>query len=144
MSYEVNFTIPGKVQAKQRPKFNRFSGKAYTPKQTISYENWVRECYMNAIKGKTFSKETTIYDKPLSVEIKAYFEVPKSESQKKKKQMLSGEIRPMIKPDCDNIAKSILDGLNNIAYADDKQVVSLGVKKYYNDKAYVVVVIQDI
>ena len=32
MSYEVNFTIPGKAQAKQRPRFNRFSGRAYTPK----------------------------------------------------------------------------------------------------------------
>ena len=38
MSNKIEFIVPGKAQAKQRPKFNRFSGRAYTPKQTISFE----------------------------------------------------------------------------------------------------------
>mgnify|MGYP001222876200 CR=1 FL=1 len=32
--------------------------------------------------------------------------------------------------DADNIAKSILDGLNGVAYEDDDQVVELQVRKY--------------
>ena len=45
--------------------------------------------------------------------------------------MLNGELRPTKKPDCDNIAKVILDALNGIAYHDDSQVVELVVHKHY-------------
>ena len=45
--------------------------------------------------------------------------------------MLNNEIYPTTKPDTDNIAKSILDSLNGIAYLDDKQVVDLRVRKQY-------------
>ena len=47
--------------------------------------------------------------------------------------MLNNEIYPTTKPDTDNIAKSILDSLNGIAYKDDKQIVSLKVDKYYTE-----------
>ena len=48
------------------------------------------------------------------------------------------------KPDTDNIAKSILDSLNKIAYLDDKQVVDLEVHKFYNEKPCTFVIIQTI
>lgn len=35
------------------------------------------------------------------------------------------------KPDADNIAKAVLDGLNGVAFVDDSQVVALMVKKTY-------------
>jgi Holliday junction resolvase RusA-like endonuclease len=47
--------------------------------------------------------------------------------------MLDNKIYPTIKPDTDNIAKSILDSLNGIAYKDDKQVVKLTVEKRYDE-----------
>jgi len=47
--------------------------------------------------------------------------------------MLDNKIYPTIKPDTDNIAKSILDSLNGIAYKDDKQVVMLTVEKRYDE-----------
>ena len=47
--------------------------------------------------------------------------------------MLDNKIYPTVKPDTDNIAKSILDALNGIAYKDDKQVVTLSVKKRYDE-----------
>ena len=46
-------------------------------------------------------------------------------------------MRPTVKPDCDNLAKSILDSLNGLAYQDDKQVVELSIKKYYAENAEV-------
>jgi Holliday junction resolvase RusA-like endonuclease len=58
--------------------------------------------------------------------------------------MLNNEIFPTIKPDTDNIAKSILDSLNGIAFLDDKQVVKLEVEKYYAANASVVVTIQEV
>ena len=48
----------------------------------------------------------------------------------------------MKKPDCDNIQKAVLDALNKLAYADDKQVVSSFVdKRYAKDEPYVLVTI---
>lgn len=130
------FVIAGKVQAKQRP---RFTGKfVYTPKQTIEYENWVKTSYLEKYRGQP------ILENALKVKIIAYYEVPKSASKKKKLQMLHNEIYPTIKPDTDNIAKSILDSLNGIAFLDDKQVVKLEVEKYYGSSACAVVSIEEV
>lgn len=135
---KVDFVIQGKVQAKQRPRFNRYSGKTYTPNETIAYENWVKTCYLEKYKDKE------LMEKPLRVTIKAYFEIPKSTSKKRKQQMMDNEILPMVKPDTDNIAKGVLDSLNGIAYKDDKQVVELIVNKFYNNTPYVSVMIEEI
>lgn len=133
---KINFIIQGKVQAKQRPRFN---GKfAYTPKETVSYENWVKTCYLEKYRGQK------PLEKPLKVKIIAYYDIPKSTSKKKQQQMLNDEIFPTVKPDTDNIAKSILDSLNKIAYLDDKQVVKLEVEKYYSTNANVAVMIEEI
>lgn len=140
MSYEVSFTIPGKAQAKQRPKFNRFSGRAYTPKQTISFENWVKDCYFRSVS----SIDNKPTDKPLKVAITMYVEIPQSKSKKQKEKMLTGEIKPIVKPDVDNVAKSILDALNGIIYLDDKQVVDLRVRKQYAEVPSVSVWISEV
>lgn len=135
---KVDFVIQGKAQAKQRPRFNRYSGKTYTPNETIAYENWVKTCYLEKYKDKE------LMEKPLRVTIKAYFEIPKSTSKKRKQQMMDNEILPMVKPDTDNIAKGVLDSLNGIAYKDDKQVVELIVNKFYSNTPYVSVMIEEI
>lgn len=133
---KINFIIQGKVQAKQRPRFN---GKfAYTPKETVAYENWVKTCYLEKYRGQK------PLEKPLKVKIIAYYDIPKSTSKKKQQQMLNNEIFPTVKPDTDNIAKSILDSLNKIAYLDDKQVVKLEVEKYYSTSANVAVIIEEL
>ena len=136
---KVDFVIQGKAQAKQRPRFNTHTGRTYTPNKTINYENWVKICYLEKYKDKE------LMDKPLRVTIRAFLEIPKSTSKKKKQQMLNCEIFPtVVKPDTDNIAKSILDSLNGIAYKDDKQVAELIVYKFYNDTPYVNVTIEEI
>ena len=135
---KVDFVIQGKAQAKQRPRFNTHTGRTYTPNKTINYENWVKICYLEKYKDKE------LMDKPLRVTIRAFLEIPKSTSKKKKQQMLDNVILPMVKPDTDNIAKSILDSLNGIAYKDDKQVAELIVYKFYNDTPYVNVTIEEI
>lgn len=130
------FNIPGKIQAKQRPRFN---GKfVYTPQNTINYENWVKACYLEKYKNEK------PFEKALEVNIIAFFEIPKSTSKKKKEQMLNNEINPTTKPDTDNIAKSILDSLNGIAYLDDKQVVDLRVRKQYAEVPSVSVWISEV
>ena len=119
---------------KQRPKFKRAGSfvKTYTPEKTASYENFVKVCYLNKYKGQKLDGE-------IIAEIIAYFSIPKSFSKKKRVQAIEGKIMPTKKPDTDNIAKTILDSLNGIAFEDDKQVVALLVKKLYGEEAKVVV-----
>ena len=130
------FEIPGKIQAKQRPRFNKKF--AYTPANTVNYENWVKTCYLQNYKGEK------LLENALKVQIDAFYEIPKSTSLKKKELMLDGEILPTIKPDTDNVAKSIQDALNGIAFKDDKQVVELLVKKCYSTEPRAVVTIEEV
>ena len=126
------FKIPGKAQAKQRPRIGR-SGVVYTPKETLVYENYVKMCYSDYAR----QFEWLPYENQVKAEIDVLVAVPKSDSKAKKKAKIEGVIRPTVKPDCDNLAKSILDSLNGLAYQDDKQVVELIVKKYYAENAEV-------
>ena len=126
------FKIPGKAQAKQRPRMGR-SGIVYTPKETLVYENYVKMCYSDYAR----QFEWLPYENQVKAEIDVLVAVPKSDSKAKKKAKIEGTIRPTVKPDCDNLAKSILDSLNGLAYQDDKQVVELIVKKYYAENAEV-------
>lgn len=132
----MKLTIQGKVQAKQRVRLGRYS--RYTPEQTKNYENWVKLSFINQYPNfKPLENE-------LVVSIKAYFEIPKSVSKKKREQMLKGSIRPTIKPDLDNIAKSILDALNKLAYVDDKQIVFLEVEKFYDESPRVELMVEEL
>lgn len=58
--------------------------------------------------------------------------------------METGDIRPVVKRDCDNIAKIVLDALNHIAYHDDAQVVELVVCKWYGEQPRVDVLIKEL
>lgn len=133
------FEILGEPMGKQRPRFARMGKftKAYTPKETINYENWVKLSYAN-FGGEHFG------DSGLSVKIVAKLSIPKSWSMTKRNKAKDGEIAPKIKPDCDNIAKIICDALNGIAYDDDKQIVELIVEKRYAEEPKVIVEIKKI
>lgn len=125
----ISFVIHGEPVAKQRPRFNRFSNRAYTPDKTIVYENLVKMEFLNQVKNVApYEKDT-----PLSVKIDAYFSIPKSVSMKKHNLMLAGDIRHTKKPDTDNLCKSILDGLRGVAFVDDCSVVELTARKWYAD-----------
>lgn len=137
MNYK--FEIPGEPVAKGRPRFS-FKGKdvkTYTPKKTVSYENLVKLSFMQQV-GNVEPIHKGVY-----VYIQAYLKIPDSTSKKKREQMNEKEILPLKKPDCDNIAKGILDALNGMAYDDDKQIVSLEVNKFYSDRPRAVVNISD-
>ena len=126
------FKIPGKAQAKQRPRMGR-SGIVYTPKETLIYENYVKMCYSDYANQFGWLP----YENQVRAEIEVLVAVPKSDSKTKKKAKIEGMIRPAVKPDCDNLAKSILDSLNGLAYHVDKQVVELRINKYYAENAEV-------
>ena len=60
-----------------------------------------------------------------------FFKIPSSWTKAKKAAALRGEISPS-KPDCDNVAKIILDSLNRLAWEDDSKVSILTVRKEFS------------
>ena len=84
----VEFIVPGKPQGKGRPRVVNRGGfsRAYTPSQTVLYENWIRTCYQSSTDYR-FPDDT-----PLEMRIVARFAVPKSYSAKKRRACLSGDI----------------------------------------------------
>ena len=137
----IHFVVPGKPFGKQRPRVacrGKFS-KAYTPKETIAYENLVKLFYAQESKGEMFPE-----DAELRVNIVAYYEIPKSASKVKREKMLTGRIRPTKRPDLDNVAKAIYDSLNKVAYHDDAAIVEAMISKFYSDSPRVEVTIKRI
>ena len=93
--------------------------------------------YNEAAKGKMFPEGAM-----LDVRIIAYYEIPKSTSKKKRREMLEHRIRPTKKPDWDNIGKIVCDSLNLVAYHDDSAVVDAQVRKFYSETPKVDVLIK--
>ncbi len=132
----IQFTVYGTPVGKGRPKFSTVNGHAvaYTPKKTANYETLVLLAYQQKYGGQSFDK-----DVKLKADITAFFSIPKSTSKKKREEIFRGNIKPTKKPDCDNIAKVVLDALNKVAYYDDSQIVRLTVQKLYSDEPCVIV-----
>ena len=141
MLTEISFEVPGQPFGKQRPRVvnNGAFSKAYTPKETVAYENLVKLYFTQAARGKVFGNSDM-----LEIEIAAYYEIPKSTSKRKREQMLGNRIRPTKKPDFDNIGKAICDSLNQVAYHDDSSIVEARISKYYSDRPRVDVTIRAI
>lgn len=134
----IEFIIPGFTKGKERPRFVRRGNfvSTYTPQATHNYQNIVKNCYLEASGGR-------LLDGAVKAEIYTIYEPPKSISKKKREKMLSGEIPYTKKPDNDNIAKSILDGLNGVAFKDDSTVNDLRVQKTYGENAMCLVRLSD-
>jgi len=99
----VKIIVPGRPVPKGRPRLGYRGRKAYvyTPPETREYERLVGWVAKSA--------GCRPVDGPVSVSLSVY---------------VKGRL------DADNIAKSILDGLNGVAYEDDDQVVELHIWKY--------------
>lgn len=123
-------TIPGQPQGKARAKVytNKYTGKAHgvTPEKTVNYENLIKTIFIQKY-GQPLS------DKPIHMILTAYYVIPKSTSKTQRALMNKGDIRPCKKPDLSNIIKAVEDGLNEIAYHDDSQIVSFYAVKWYSE-----------
>ncbi len=140
----IRFTVYGEPQGKGRPRFvarynpatQKSFGQAHTPEKTVVYENLIRTEY--SIQTKNFRYPD---DAMLDMRILAFYGVPKSVSKKRKALMLDGIIRPIKKPDQDNVIKVVADSLNQVAYKDDTQIVDCQCRKFYSEKPRIEVTI---
>lgn len=99
------------IPVKRRVRFN-LKGKAYKDAKTKADMQRVADSY----DGDYYLKE------PLALIISVFQQLPESKAWM--------GIQPFtLKPDVDNILKAVMDGLNGVAFLDDKQVVFVSVKK---------------
>lgn len=117
MGGSIRFTIPGQPMGK--------GGSSFTTASSLGYENLVK----NACIEKCEQRQAD-YAGPVAVDITAFYPFPSSYTNKKHEEIWGGA-RPVKKPDLDNIAKIILDALNDVAWQDDKQVVCMVLTKKY-------------
>lgn len=120
MSFFVDLNLALAPHPKGRPRFSK-AGTTYTDPKTAKHEAQIRKAWINR-HGMQYS---TILC-PVKVRIEFETTLPKTVS--KKLQKLGEESRPWTMRnagDLDNLAKSVLDALNGVAYYDDSQIVGL-------------------
>ena len=130
----VKFTISGAAKAKQRPRINRNTGRIYTPNATHKYEKAVKEAYGD---NHFFDGEY------ISIKILFKFKIPKSYTKKQHSDALGGILRPS-RADIDNYIKSVLDGLNKVAYSDDRYIYKIEAEKMFAEEDETIVEIKSL
>ena len=142
----IQLIVPGQPMGKQRARtrtVNTLAGKSfvmsYTPKKTLNYETYIKELFI--IKYPRFKP----LEGALSVDLKAYLDIPKSKSKKQKELMRQHKIMPTTRPDVDNIFKTFLDALQGgVAFKNDSQVVAVRSAKFYSETPRVEIIISEI
>ncbi|HTQ71207.1 MAG TPA: RusA family crossover junction endodeoxyribonuclease, partial [Acidocella sp.] len=78
----IAFNVPGIIKGKGRPRFVRSTGRAYTPQATLSGEQWVKHCALQAgIKP---------LEGAIALEIAMHLPVPRSWTRKRRQEALGG------------------------------------------------------
>jgi Holliday junction resolvase RusA-like endonuclease len=133
------YTVYGEPVGKGRPRFARRGTfvSTYTPQKTKTYEDEIR---MMATAAMGASEPL---DTPVTVAIYIRVGIPASFSKQKRKDALSGILKPTKKPDLDNVAKCHLDAMQGIIILDDKLVVNLHVTKVYAETPAVEVMVKE-
>jgi Holliday junction resolvase len=114
--------------AKQRPRYAK-NGIFYTPKETKTFEKEIKE---HCKKFLNLNR--------LRCLLNAIFILCSKKSQTVKRH------HHTVRPDIDNLLKSVLDGMNGIIYEDDCQIVILNaIKKYIDEgESRIYIEIQDL
>jgi Holliday junction resolvase RusA-like endonuclease len=114
--------IPGDAVSRPRQRVGVIAGKA----RTFTDGKHPIHAYKAAIKLAWNATEAGPIAGPVTMRIEAVFTRPQAKVWKTKPMP---SYPHTIKPDCDNVAKSVMDALNGIAYRDDSQVFMVTVTK---------------
>jgi Holliday junction resolvase RusA-like endonuclease len=121
---KFEFVIPGKPYPLKRPRRASFGGM-FDPKENTEAKALVAQIARLAIRRPI--------EGPVVLCATFLFERPKSHYGKSLKA--SAPIFHTQRPDVDNLIKTVLDGLNGIAWKDDAQVVEVRGRKEWSDGA---------
>lgn len=130
----IAIDAPGKVRGLKRTRATVIAGHArvYEDNSSKADKAYIRLYATDALRRQKIYGIPPYTERGVKLRITAYSIPPKSWSKKKIQSALNGEIRPLVKPDADNIAKLVLDALNAVLYRDDKDVAELTITKHYD------------
>jgi Holliday junction resolvase RusA-like endonuclease len=123
-------TIPGLPHGQGRPRAVRrgaFVGVHERPEDR-SWKAYAQGCYQQALfrGAHLVAGPPPLFFDPVRVEIEATWPCPKSAKKADRARR-----RPRVgKPDCDNLAKAVLDAANGVLWVDDAQVAELVVRRW--------------
>lgn len=143
----ISFVVYGEPVAQARPRFRHVETKDGR-KFDMAYEK--RDGKSRAFKDRLYDQAKDYRpDKPFGGAIvltaKIFLPIPKSMPKYKQRAAIAGELRPITKPDLDNIIKAIKDGLRDVIWRNDSQVVSYGDSgKWYSDVPRVEITIEEV
>lgn len=123
----ITIVVLGKPVPKGRPRFNRETGRAYTPAKTASFEAQLKFAAQQSMG------DLAPLEGPLSLEMDVVVPIPASWPKKKQEAARSGALLPTGKPDFDNYQKTV-DALNLVVWMDDGQIVQSSFLKRYGEK----------
>ena len=118
-----NVFIPGTPGAKGRPRFNRKTGRTWTPAKTVKYETYLKQAM--ALQMQDLGLDPI--DAPVKVVVVFYMPEPKTMAKKRKGRGLPHSKRP----DLDNLLKAVLDAMNEVVVKDDSRIWWLVAEKHY-------------
>lgn len=124
------FSMNGEPRGQGRPRATARGGYAsiYKDPKSRRYEASVRSVAQAQMNGRE------PLDGPLSVSLRFRMPIPKSASKRDKTAMAAGEIAHCGRPDLDNLAKAIFDGMNGAVFRDDAQIVRTFLQKIYAEQ----------
>ena len=117
----ILISYPIQAQPKARPRFTK-KGHVYTPKTTKQFEMDIQFLTGKYLRDCCGGLELPMIG-PVNVSIHFYIKRPKTVKRE----------YPCVKPDLDNLAKSVLDAVNGFVFKDDAQICDLKLRKEYVD-----------
>lgn len=123
MIRETSLYVIGTPAPQPRPRMTR-AGRAYNPPSADAWKSATRAKWLE-MGEPTFAN---------GLRLRLHFVLPRPASHYTSKGALtkSAPLRPVGKPDVDNLAKAVMDALENAgAFANDCAVLSLTVSKRY-------------
>ena len=128
-TFVICFTIPGVPGRKGRPRFSRRGQHVVVRNDdaTMEFESRVamaaQSCFPTPFDGPIRLMVTAVYPRTIGLSgIDKKRNVPKYSA---------GRLFKDSAPDIDNVVKAVADGLNGIAWVDDRQVVQMLGEKYW-------------
>lgn len=130
----IRIEVPGEPVAQGRPRATTVGGyvRLYDPPKSRAYKQTVA-IYARQAMGQRLPTKRAV-----ACHLWIYRPIQQSESKHRRDLKASGFIRPTVKPDIDNVFKSVTDACTGIIWHDDNQIVEAHIIKKYSDQPRVV------
>ena len=125
----ISFTVYGKPEAQGSTR--AFIPKGWTRPVITSASKkqkpWRQQISRAALDAMIEARQKRLFDREVAIAVKLAFFFRKPKHTPKKTTFKT------TKPDCDKLARCVLDSLSGTVFVDDSQVVDAQIQKFFGD-----------